>query len=367
MTKRSNRARRMTQNLPVVANAINADGSRTPVEAEMAFTFGEPESVIDRSEIFNLFEVVQNGRWYEPPISLQGLGRAYRMSPHHQSAILLKRNLLTASFVPSRWFPMAQFEKWALDYLIFGNAYLERVDNLSGRPLGLRCSPAAWTRVGVKAGQYWWVPRNTWTLDAVEYRAGSVFHLLEADPMQEIYGMPEYLGGLQSGLLNEAATIFRRRYYLNGAHAGFILHLVDEGLSNDSVEAIRKALRGAKGMGNFKNLFIHSPRGKPEGLKLHPIAEIGAKDEFLNIKNVTSEDLLAAHRVPPQLLGIVPKNTGGFGNVTDAAAMFFDLEIAAIMRRMLAVNDWLGVEAIRFERPPYAIATQIGAGATARA
>lgn len=335
---------------------------------EMAFTFGDPESVIDRREIFDMFEVAHNGRWYEPPISLTGLGRSYRMAPHHQSAILLKRNLLTASFVPSRWFSMAEFELFALDWLVMGNAYLERADNLTGRPLAVRSSKAAWTRVGLQPGQFFWVPRSGWISDAVEYRPGSIFHIMEPDPMQEIYGMPEYLSALQSGLLNEAATIFRRRYYLNGSHAGFILYLSDEGIGEEGAEAIRKALRQAKGMGNFRNLFIHSAKGKPDGIKLLPIAEVGSKDEFLNIKSVTSEDLLAAHRTPPQLLGIVPKNTGGFGNVKDAAAVFYEMEIMPIQRRMLAINDWLGVEAVKFERPAIALpVTNPGASATARA
>ncbi len=362
MSKRSNRARRMPHNhaaaagsLPVEASAINADGSKTAVPAEIAFTFGEPESVIDRREMFDMFEVAHNGRWYEPPISLAGLGRAYRMAPHHQSAILLKRNLLTASFVPSRWFSTAEFELFALDWLVMGNAYLERADNLAGRPLALRSSKAAFTRVGLQPDQFFWVPRTGWISDGVEYRAGSIFHMKEPDPMQEIYGMPEYLSALQSGLLNEAATIFRRRYFKNGSHAGFILYLADEGMDNTSVDAIRAAMRGAKGPGNFRNLFIHSPKGKADGIKLLPISEVGAKDEFLNIKAVTSEDLLAAHRVPHQLLGIVPKNTGGFGNVNDAAAVFYEMEIMPIQRRMLAINDWLGVEAVRFERPAIAL------------
>jgi PBSX family phage portal protein len=338
--------------------AENASAA-APAGADIAFTFGDPESVIDRREIFDMFEVAHNNRWYEPPISLTGLGRAYRMAPHHQSAILLKRNLLASAFVPSRWLSAAEFERFALDWLVMGNAYLERVDNLAGRPLALKTSPAAWTRVGLQPGQFWWAPRGHWLNDALEYRAGAIFHIMEPDPMQEIYGMPEYLSALQSGLLNEAATIFRRRYYLNGSHAGFILYLADEGMGDASVEAIRKALRGTKGMGNFKNLFIHSAKGKPDGIKLLPIAEVGSKDEFLNIKAVTAEDLLAAHRTPPQLLGIVPKNTGGFGNVNDAAAVFYEMEILPIQRRMLAINDWLGVEAVRFERP--AIALPVGA------
>jgi len=321
----------------------------------VTFAFGEPESVIDRRDIFDLFEVANNGKWYEPPISLAGLGRAYRMAPHHQSAILLKRNLLAASFLPSPLLPKAQFARWALDWLIMGNGYLERVRSVSGRTAALRCSPAAYTRVGMKEGQFWWAPRSYSMGDATEYPAGAIHHLAEPDPMQEIYGMPEYLSALQSGLLNEAATLFRRRYYKNGSHAGYILYIGDESLSDDDSKKVRQAMRDSKGPGNFRNFFLHLPKGKENSVKIIPIAEVGAKDEFLNIKAVTAEDLLAAHRVPPQLIGVVPKNTAGFGNVKDAAAMFYEMEIVPIQERMREVNEWAGAEVLRFERPAMAL------------
>ena len=52
------------------------------------------------------------------------------------------------------------------------------------------------------------------------------------------------------------------------------------------------------------------------------MSEVTAKDAFFNIKNVTRDDLLAAHRVPPQLMGIVLSNTGGFGAADTAAEVF---------------------------------------------
>src|SRR3546814_7939999 len=81
---------------------------------------------------------------------------------------------------------------------------------------------------------------------------------------------------------------------------------------------------------------------------LLPIAEAGAKDEFLGIKNTTRDDVLAAHRVPPQLLGIVPANAGGFGDVTKATDAFFELEIEPLQAVFLELNDRLGFEAVRF-------------------
>lgn len=52
------------------------------------------------------------------------------------------------------------------------------------------------------------------------------------------------------------------------------------------------------------------------------VSEVAAKDEFFNIENVTRDDLLAAHRIPPQLMGIVASNTGGFGADGTAAEVF---------------------------------------------
>ena len=66
---------------------------------------------------------------------------------------------------------------------------------------------------------------------------------------------------------------------------------------------------------------------------------------FFNIKNVTRDDLLAAHRVPPQLLGIVPGNTGGFGVADTAATLFMQHEIQPLQQRFRGLNQIL----LRFE------------------
>jgi len=77
----------------------------------------------------------------------------------------------------------------------------------------------------------------------------------------------------------------------------------------NETDAIRQAMKDSKGPGNFKNMFLHVPGGKQEGVKVIPIAEVAAKDEFMPMKNTSRDDMLAAHRVPPQLLGVVPTNS----------------------------------------------------------
>ncbi|WP_239017922.1 phage portal protein [Sphingomonas aracearum] len=300
--------------------------------------------MLDRRQIVDMLECWHNGRWYEPPLPLDGLARAFRVSPHHSSAILLKVNMLSASLEPTPLLSRATFEKMVQDYLVFGNAYAEVRRNRLGGALQLRHSMARYTRRGVAEGAYWWVPGAS---DPIEYPTGAVCHVLKPDLNQEIYGVPEYLSALQSALLNEAATLFRRRYYLNGSHAGYILYATGDIDARDT-DALKAALKASKGPGNFRNLFVHAPNGKDGSLKILPIAEAGAKDEFLGIKSATAADVMAAHRVPPQLLGIVPAQGSAFGNPKDATGMFYELEVEPIQRAFLDINEQLGVEAVRY-------------------
>jgi len=230
------------------------------------------------------------------------------------------------------------------DYLVMGNAYAQEIRNQLGGVMRLDHPLAKYTRRGIEPGRFWWVPGHR---NESEFAPGTVHQLLAPDINQEIYGLPEYLSALQSALLNENATLFRRRYFENGSHAGYILYATGEFANND-VDAMREALKRAKGPGNFRNMFVHSPSGKENGIKIIPIAEVGAKDEFLGIKNTTRDDVLAAHRVPPQLLGIIPANAGGFGDPAKALDSFFELEIQPLQSVFLELNEQLGFEAVRF-------------------
>lgn len=310
-----------------------------------AFAFGDPEPVLNGRDLLDYLECVQVGNWFEPPVSFDGLARAFRSTVHHSSAIAVKRNILVSLFEPHKLLSRGVFNKFVLDFLVFGNAYLELRRNLIGRPLVLLSAPAKYVRRGADLASYWFCGKYG---SEQEFVKGTVFHLLEPDIHQEVYGLPEYLSALQSAFLNENATLFRRRYYLNGSHAGFILYMTDTAQNEGDVNNLRDALKNSKGPGNFRNLFVYAPNGKKDGMQILPISEVAAKDEFLGIKNVTRDDVLAAHRVPPQLMGIIPNNTGGFGDASKAAEVFFQHEVLPLQQRLREVNDWLGEEVIRF-------------------
>lgn len=331
-----------------------AEGNAAVPATMDMFTFGDDISVIDGQNAWGYFEGVwRNSQWYEPPVPFVGLAKSYRMSPHHQSAIKLKINLMKRHFVPSRWMSAATHERALLDLLQMGNLFLEEIPNLGGRALRYDVSPALHTRVGVEPGSYFWVKPDWYggfgsVYGEHEFAAGRIVHLFEPDVEQEIYGLPEWLSALNAGLLNESATLFRRRYYKNGAHAGFVFYLSEATINEADAAKIREQLLKAKGVGNFKNLFIHAPNGKKDGVQIMPIAEVAAKDEFQGIKNCSRDDLLAAHRVPPQLIGVIPQNNGGFGDVRSAMDVFFMNEIEPLMEKMRQINERTGLRVVDY-------------------
>jgi capsid portal protein len=72
--------------------------------------------------------------------------------------------------------------------------------------------------------------------------------------------------------------------------------------------------------------------------------------------------VLAAHRVPPQLLGLVPTGTTGFGSVIPAAQIFAINELLPLESRFQQLNDWVGEPVITFD--PYQATMLAANGAT---
>lgn len=312
------------------------------------FAFGDPEPVTSLPEIFGTWAWLSGEGWYEPPVPWKILAQSYRASSYHGSAIQLKRDMLAEAYIPHPLLSRSEFKGLVLDYLILGNAFLQRMRGRTGKTIGLTRRMAKYVRRGLDLNSFYWLPDY---MRREELPSGQIFHLMESDIDQEIYGLPDYLGALQATWLNESATLFRRKYYTNGSHAGFILYISDATQNQEDIDAIREALRSAKGPGNFRNLFVYSPNGKKDGIQLIPVSEVAAKDDFLHITTVSRDAQLAAHRVPPQLLGIVPTNSAGFGSIGEARDIFRELEVLPIQATLLQVNDWLGEPVIAF-RPP---------------
>jgi hypothetical protein len=167
------------------------------------------------------------------------------------------------------------------------------------------------------------------------------------------------LGALKSLLLNEAGTLFRLRFYRNGAHMGFLLATMAQDVDDADVAELAKKVAEAKGLGNFKSMYIHLPdaNGKVE---VHGIGEF-AKDDFEKIKTISRDDIISAHRVPPQILAVLTDNKVPVTGDLDKVIKLYNLNVVEPIQLDIAdaVNQHLSEEQrIAFE--PYDLPTGAG-------
>lgn len=302
------------------------------------FTFGEPEQVLSKNigEHLGVFPS-DDGEIYKPPVSRVGLAKLLRANAHHGAIPKFKRNLLLREFVPSEGCSAKTMGQAGLDYMVFGEAYFYRRPNAFGQVLELDHIPAINMRVKVDGGFRQLLPDNKF----IDYDQDEIEHVLDYDVEQDIYGVPDYLGGLQALLLNEAATLFRRRYYSNGAHAGYIFYTNDPDLTQEDEDELRAQISASKGVGNFRSMFVNIPGGNENAIKIIPVGDFQAKDELEKVKNITRNDIIAAWRMNPALAGIIPENTGGFGDIEKIDRVYTSNEIRPICQLFNQVNDSL--------------------------
>lgn len=58
--------------------------------------------------------------------------------------------------------------------------------------------------------------------------------------------------------------------------------------------------------------------------------------------------MMGAHRVSPQMKGIMPRNIGG-GDVGKASKVFFRNDLVPLQERIKEINEWIDEEVISFK------------------
>lgn len=305
-------------------------------------TFDSPESVMS-TDILSYMEVALVDGLYEPPIALDTLAKAVRANPMHGSALYVKSNMASSSAELSPLIKRREFKRFMGDFLTFGNGYLSIVRSRLGDVVEIKHLPALYMRRKENINEYTYKPREYSDEGRVDYRAGQVFHLGEYDVCQEIYGLPQYIGALSSIWLNEDATLFRRKYYLNGSHAGYLLYMNDANLTGEQEKDIKDKLSNKMA---FKNLFVNGKGKDSKAPTLTPIGQVEAKDEFKNIKSKTTEDVLASHRIPLDLMSIVREGFASSSDLNKVDRVFYKNELVPLLEQVCELNDFVGMEVV---------------------
>lgn len=272
-------------------------------DESIMFSFGESEIMNSDFSNYEYNELYYNddGDYWEPPLDRTGLNKLTRINAYHGSILMARRNMIAGRYL-SGGMQKQQVQAAVHDFLEFGDAGILKIRNHFGQVVRLHPLPSMYLRKN-KKGNFWLLERDD---NKRFYKKEDVIFIKQYDPVQQVYGGPDYLGCVQSALLSTDATSFRRRYYKNGLHMGFIFYATDPNLSKDDEDDLKEKMASSRGVGNFRSMFVNIPNGKEKGIQLIPVGDIATKDEFEKIKNITAQEVITGHRFPVELAAIIP-------------------------------------------------------------
>ena len=317
------------------------------LEKNEAIELGLPETIMGShlNDYLGTF-LHESGDYYLPPISKWGLAKLLKANAYHGAMPGFKSNLFMRPFMPTKVIDTQDLYNAYFDFAVFGECYFYVVKNFFGQVIKYKHIMAINMRVKTDLDFRLLKPNGVYD----DFYHEDIIQIKQYSPIQNIYGEPYYLGAIQSILLNEAATLFRRKYYLNGAHAGYVFYVADPDMTEDDEIKLKSEIASSKGAGNFRSLFINIPNGKEKAVQILPIGDFSSKDDMANIKNITRDDIIAAWRVPPALANILPSNTGGLGDIEKTDRVYVRNEIVPDRQKFLVLNDELPEDVwIRFD------------------
>ena len=293
--------------------------------------FSMPETVMPKMWLTDYDSLYYNETYdyWEPPIDRHLLANLPRRNAQHGGILQSRANLALSRYI-SGGMTAQQMGSGFLNLVQFGDVPLLKIRNGFGKVLRLFPLPSYRSRVTGDGGCAV-LERNN---QIRRYKAKDIIWCQIYDTVQQVYGCPDYLGGLQSAMLSEDATMFRRKYYINGAHMGFILYATDPNLDPDVEIELKKKIQDSKGVGNFNSLFVNIPDGKEKGIQIIPVGNFESKDEFSQVKSISSQDVFNAHRFPPGLGGMIPTNTAGLGDPLKYNEVYFTSETKPLIKIM---------------------------------
>ncbi|MHY04059.1 phage portal protein [Escherichia coli] len=291
---------------------ITAENTAPAQQKMSMISFGNPERAILNPLEYEPVYFDSSSMYYTPPVNRLALAELPDINGQHGGILRARTNMITADLISGGGGMLQDdIQATVLNLLTFGDVGLLKLRNAFGRVIGLLPLPSLYTRRG-KNGKFYVLQKS----GHLEYASADIIFVKLYDTRQQVYGKPDYLGGIHSAMLNNEATIFRRRYYKNGAHLGYILYTTDPNMTDEMEDEMKEQIAAGKGVGNFKSMLINIPNGKEKGVQLLPVSDMGAKDEFVNIKNISMQDILNAHRFPPGLAGMMPNNNSSFPDIT---------------------------------------------------
>jgi PBSX family phage portal protein len=260
------------------------------------------------------------------------------------------------------------------DYEGLGNGYMEVVTDPRGEPAALEHLPA--TEMWVRLDGLGYVQQRggetahfrVWGLDDEAYSelpaedplaagkpATHVIHFLRYSPWSQFYGLPAILPAWSAVCLSVLVNEYNLTFFQNNAIPDYAVILEGE-VEEEAADVIRTYFRHhLKGQAH-KTLVLESPSGSK--IRFEKLTDSSAREgSFRLLRTDCRDEILHAHGVPPQKVGIVETGKLG-GNLSSEQIREYQLSIVVPSQEEIAsqmtdlIRRGFGLDGLRFEFLP---------------
>ena len=282
-----------------------------------------------------------------PFVDFGALRRFFYANTYHRKAIKIKSWLLSQidetdldKRMPADISPRNFLFGWLINLELYGNAFIERSGSADYLCYLL---PSYEARLDNQRQIYQVKNNEKKRLEGWRYGYYS--------PMSRFYGEPDYLSALSSIINNEQIDSYNSAFFANGAKPDTAV--IFEGM--DATEEQMSVLRDYfgtqfKGVSNaHKTLVLSTGTAVLEGstkpsVRFEDLNKINDMS-FEQLRNINRDEIVAAHGVPPRLVGVMSAGQlGGGGEVIGQLHVFNELEIKPKIEGIERFFDSIGIK-----------------------
>jgi len=232
-------------------------------------------------------------------------------------------------------------KRMLIDYYSTGNTWAEFVRNNKKEISEMYHMPVISMRRAKDFKSHWQVKtfsRNQFNnfgsddISVGDKKKNEALHYFSYDPKSDYYGIPEWLPVIATMALDRAAVEYNTYEFSNGMMAKFIIMIEGGELSRKSRAQLKVFLqnnyRGHKHAGKAMVIANDDPG---VSIKIERIDKEGSNKDisFSKSRTLNRDETIAAHNVPPRLVGIVASGSlGGTGEVDGQLKVFKEIVIA---------------------------------------
>ncbi len=289
------------------------------------------------------FDTTIFGRIVDPFFNFEELLLLYYANTYHRRSINLKAKVLSSiiesdleKFLPAGVTPSDFLYSFSVESEIYGNTFLERT--LSDK---LYIIPGYEARVDIDKNIYQQTFQKTIKLNG--------HHFKNYSPRSRFYGEPDYLATLLQIATTQKADKYNNSFLENGAKPGFAVMFENSEPTEDQIRAFREFFgENFKGYDNANKTIILSATSdmgeKPAKIRLERISQV-EDISFKQLKEVNRDEIIAAHGVPPRLVGVISVGQlGGANEFISQLHAFNELEIKPKIKKIESFFKGIGVK-----------------------